>query len=56
MGDGKLSIENASGASLLQLQYAAEHYHEQGQYLRTTYLVACSEYAGPGGLKRRGMA
>ena len=22
---------------------AAEHFHEEGQYLRTTFLVACSE-------------
>ena len=43
VGDQTLPIENASGASLLQLQYAAEHYHEEGQYLRTTFLVACSQ-------------
>ena len=43
MGDQTLPIENASGASLLQLLYAAEHCHE-GQYLRTTFLVACCEY------------
>ena len=42
VGDQTLSIENASGASLLQLRYAAEHCHEE-QYLRTTFLVACSE-------------
>ena len=34
---------HASGASLLQLQYVAVHCHEEGQYLRTTFLVACSE-------------
>ena len=38
-----LPIENASGFSLLQLQYVAKHCHEEGQYLRTTFLVACSE-------------
>ena len=43
VGDQTLPTENASGASLSQLQYAAEHYHEGGQYLRTTFLVACSE-------------
>ena len=43
VGDQTLPIENASGVSLLQLQYAAEYYHEEGQYLRTTVLVACSE-------------
>ena len=43
VGDQTLPIENASGASLLQLQYAAEYCHEEGQYLRTTFLVACYE-------------
>ena len=43
VGGQTLPIENASGASLLQLQCAAEHCHEEGQYLRTTFLVACSE-------------
>ena len=43
-GDQTLPIENSSGASLLQLQYAAEHCHEEGQCMRTTFLVACSEY------------
>ena len=43
MGDQTLPIENASGASLLQLQYAAEHCHEEGLYMRTTFLVACSD-------------
>ena len=43
VGDQTFRIENASGASLLQLQYAAEHCHEEGQYLRTTFLVGCSE-------------
>ena len=43
VGDQTLPIENASGASLLQWQYAAEDCHEEGQYLRTTFLVACSE-------------
>ena len=43
VGDKTLPIENASGASLLQLQYAAEYCHEGGQYLRTTFIVACSE-------------
>ena len=42
VSDQTFPIENALGASLLQLQYAAEHCHE-GQYLRTTLLVACSE-------------
>ena len=41
VGDQTLPIENAAGTSLLQLQYAAEHCHEEGQYLRTTFLVAC---------------
>ena len=43
VGDETLPIENTSGASLLQLQYATEHCYEEGQYLRTTFLVACSE-------------
>ena len=43
VGDQTLPIENASGASLLQLQCVVEHYHEEGQYLRTTFLVAFSE-------------
>ena len=43
VGDEALAIENASGASLLQLQCADEHYHEEGQCLRTTFIVACSE-------------
>ena len=43
VGDQTLPIENALGASLLLLQYAAKHCHEEGQYLRTTFLVACSE-------------
>ena len=43
MGDKTLRIEKASGVSLLQLQCAAEHCHEERQYLRTTILVACSE-------------
>ena len=34
VGDQTLPIENASGA---------EHCHEEGQYLRTTFLVVCSE-------------
>ena len=41
--DQTLPIENASGASLLQLKYAALHCHEEGQYLRTTFLIAFSE-------------
>ena len=41
VGDQELPIENA----LLQLQYAAEHCHEEGQYLRSTFLVAGSEYS-----------
>ena len=41
-GDQTLPIENAAGTSLLQLQYAAGHYHEEGQCL-ITFLVACSE-------------
>ena len=44
MGDQTLPIENASGASLLQLRYAAEHCHGEGQYLMTTFLVARSEW------------
>ena len=40
VGDQTLPIGNASGASLLQLQCEAEHCHEEGQYLRTTFLVA----------------
>ena len=43
VGDQTLPIENASGASLLHLQYVAEYCHEEGQYMRTTFLVACSE-------------
>ena len=43
VGDQTLPIENVSGASLLQLQYAAEYRHGEGQYKRTTFLVACSE-------------
>ena len=43
VGDQTLPIENASGASFLQLQHAAEHCHEEGQYLRKTFLVHCSE-------------
>ena len=42
VGDQTLPIENASGAFLLQLQFAAEHCREEGQNLRTTFLVACS--------------
>ena len=41
-GDQSLPIENAAGASLLQLQCAAEQCHE-GQCLMTTFLVARSE-------------
>ena len=40
MGDQTLPIENASGSSLLQLQCAAKYCHEEGQYLRTTFLAA----------------
>ena len=43
VGDQTLPIENASGASLLQQQYADEHCHEVGQCLRTTFLIAFSE-------------
>ena len=43
MGDQALPIENASGASLLQLQYTVEYCHEQGLYLRKTFLVTCSK-------------
>ena len=32
VGDQTLPIENVLGASLLQLQYAAEHCREEGQY------------------------
>ena len=39
VGDLTLPIENASGASLLQLQYAAKHCHEEGQCLMTIFLV-----------------
>ena len=42
VGDQTLAIENASGASSLQLQYAAEYCPEEEQYLRTKFLVACS--------------
>ena len=42
MGDQTLPIENVSGSSLLQLQYATEHSHEE-QYLRITFFVACFE-------------
>ena len=40
MCDQTLPIENASGASWLQLQYAAEYCYEKEQCLRTTFLVA----------------
>ena len=40
VGEQTLPIENTSGASLLQLQYVAEYCHEEGQYLRTTFLIA----------------
>ena len=43
VGDQTLLIVIASGVSLLQLQNAAEHCHDGGQYLRTTFLIACSE-------------
>ena len=43
VSDETLPIENSSGTSLFQLQYAAQHCHEEEQYLRTTFLVACSE-------------
>ena len=43
VGDQTHPIENASGASVLLLQCAAEHCHEEGQYPRTTFLEACSE-------------
>ena len=43
VGDQTLTIKNASGASLLQLQYVAEQCHKEEQYLRTTFFVACSE-------------
>ena len=43
VGDQTLPIENASGASFLRLQCAAELCHEEGQYLRTTFLDAFSE-------------
>ena len=43
MDEQTLPIENVSGASLLQLQYAVQHCHEEGQYLRTAFLVASSE-------------
>ena len=32
VGDQTLPIENALETSLLQLQYAAQYYHEEGQY------------------------
>ena len=38
VGGQTLPIENALGASLLQVQCAAEYCHEEGQYLRTTFL------------------
>ena len=40
VGDQTLPIDNASEASLLQLQCAAEHSREEGKYLRTTFIVA----------------
>ena len=43
VGDQTLPIENTSGASLLKLQCATKHYHEEGLYLRTTFLIGCSE-------------
>ena len=43
VGDQTLPIKNAAGASLLQLQCADEHCHEEGQHLMTTFLIACSE-------------
>ena len=39
VGDQTLPIENASGASLLQLLFAAEFCHEEAQYLRTTFVT-----------------
>ena len=42
-GDQILPIVYAAGASLLQMQCAAEYCHEEGQCLMTTFLVACSE-------------
>ena len=42
-GDQTLLIENAVGASLLQLQCAAEHCQEEGQCQMKTFLIACSE-------------
>ena len=43
VGDHTLPIENSAGASLLQLQLAAEHWNEGGQCLMTIFLFACSE-------------
>ena len=43
VGDQTLPTEKASEAPLLQLQYAAEHCHKEGQYLRIISLIACSE-------------
>ena len=43
VSDQTLPIENASGASSLRLQSGVEHCHEEGQYLRTAFLVAFSE-------------
>ena len=43
VGDQTLPIKNAAGASLLQLQCAVEHRHEEGQCLMTTFLAICSE-------------
>ena len=36
VGDQTLPVENASGALLLAAA-VCEHYHEEGQYLRTTF-------------------
>ncbi|XP_075229767.1 uncharacterized protein LOC142329242 [Lycorma delicatula] len=43
VGDQTLPNENAAGASLLQLQCAAKHFHGERQCLMTTFLSAYSE-------------
>ena len=43
LNDQILPIKNTAGASLLQLQCAPDHCHEELQCLFTTFLFACSE-------------
>ena len=44
VGDQTFPIKNTAGDSLLQLQCAPKHCHEEGQGLITTFLFACSEF------------